>query len=222
MHQFGIAPDTIKGPLEANQVFVFGSNQRGRHGAGAALFAHQCYGALEGQGYGLQGQSFAVPTKDMWIKTLPIAFVQNNIRIALREMLHDTSHVWIWSAVGCGLAGLTTEDVVVPFMEVSPEAKHDHILLPRRYLDTMQIVRAWEALRGAGLTTSRGPGEVADPLNRLMFYLAHYLNADLQVGIEQVSDMLNAACLGGLEKLRNKLDTEAARCRKDGITKPGS
>jgi hypothetical protein len=46
------------------EIFVFGSNLAGRHGAGAALAALKDHGAIYGRGEGLQGQSYAIPTKD--------------------------------------------------------------------------------------------------------------------------------------------------------------
>lgn len=51
--------------LKENQIFVFGSNTQGRHGKGAALFAKQNCGAIYGQARGLQGQSYAIVTKDL-------------------------------------------------------------------------------------------------------------------------------------------------------------
>jgi len=51
--------------LENNQIFVFGSNTQGRHGKGSALFARQKFGAIYGQPKGLQGQSYAIVTKDL-------------------------------------------------------------------------------------------------------------------------------------------------------------
>lgn len=57
-------------------VFTFGSNESGIHGAGAARVAVQHYGAVYGVGYGHQGNSFAVPTKDWEIQTLPFDVVK--------------------------------------------------------------------------------------------------------------------------------------------------
>jgi len=54
--------------LAPNQIFVFGSNPEGRHGAGAAKYAKDNFGAMYGQGEGLQGQSYALPTKDLRVK----------------------------------------------------------------------------------------------------------------------------------------------------------
>lgn len=57
--------------LEDNQVFVFGSNTQGRHGKGAALWALNNAGAIYGQAKGLQGQSYAIITKDLTKKVHP-------------------------------------------------------------------------------------------------------------------------------------------------------
>lgn len=46
-------------------IFVFGSNLEGRHGAGAAKIAREQFGAKYGQGEGLQGNAYAIPTKDL-------------------------------------------------------------------------------------------------------------------------------------------------------------
>lgn len=51
--------------LEPNQVFTFGSNTQGRHGAGAALYAKNKFGAKYGQPRGMQGQCYAIVTKDL-------------------------------------------------------------------------------------------------------------------------------------------------------------
>ena len=51
-----------------NIVFVFGSNPEGRHGAGAAKVAREQFGAIYGQGEGLQGNAYALPTKDLRVQ----------------------------------------------------------------------------------------------------------------------------------------------------------
>ena len=53
---------------DANTIFVFGSNPEGRHGAGAAKVAREKFGAIYGQGEGLQGNAYALPTKDLRVK----------------------------------------------------------------------------------------------------------------------------------------------------------
>lgn len=53
---------------EQDVIFIFGSNPEGRHGKGAAYVARQFFGAKYGQGEGLQGNSYALPTKDLRVK----------------------------------------------------------------------------------------------------------------------------------------------------------
>lgn len=48
--------------LKEDEIFVFGSNLAGAHGGGAARVAYNKFGAVWGQGVGLQGQSYGIPT----------------------------------------------------------------------------------------------------------------------------------------------------------------
>lgn len=57
--------------LEKNEILVFGSNTQGRHGLGSALLAREKYDAIYGQAEGLQGQSYAIVTKDLTKKIHP-------------------------------------------------------------------------------------------------------------------------------------------------------
>jgi hypothetical protein len=56
--------------LGENEVFVFGSNLNGHHGGGAARTAYKRFGAVWGQGVGLQGQSYAIPTMQDGVETI--------------------------------------------------------------------------------------------------------------------------------------------------------
>ena len=66
----GSTTKTYSGQIspDENTVFVFGSNLEGRHGAGAAKVAKEHFGAVYGQSEGLQGNSYAIPTKDLRVK----------------------------------------------------------------------------------------------------------------------------------------------------------
>ena len=57
--------------LGENGIFVFGSNTQGRHGKGAALTAKNMFKAVYGRAKGLQGQSYAIVTKDLTKSTHP-------------------------------------------------------------------------------------------------------------------------------------------------------
>ena len=60
-------------------IFVFGSNIRGIHGAGAALYARQHCGAICERGVGPQGRSYAIPTKDDNLRPLPLDVIGNYV-----------------------------------------------------------------------------------------------------------------------------------------------
>ena len=62
-------PDRIS-ELKDNEIFVFGSNLAGHHGGGAARLAYNRFGAVWGQGEGLQGQSYAIPTMQGGVETI--------------------------------------------------------------------------------------------------------------------------------------------------------
>lgn len=85
-------------------IFVFESNEAGIHGAGAAKFALS-KGAVMGVGFGRQGKTFAIPTKDWSIGHLELPVIQHYVErfIAYAEKHPDT--VFHVTAIGCGLAG---------------------------------------------------------------------------------------------------------------------
>ena len=62
--------------LNPSQIFVFGSNTQGRHGKGNALLAYEKFGAIYGQPEGLQGQSYAIITKDLTKSSHPSRTVE--------------------------------------------------------------------------------------------------------------------------------------------------
>ncbi len=103
-------PDKIT-KLKKNQVFVFGSNEAGIHGAGAAKLAGEKFGAKMGMGYGLQGQSFAIPTKDTFIRTLSLDKIEFYIYSFLSEVMEYPDTEFLVTKIGCGLAGYSEEEI---------------------------------------------------------------------------------------------------------------
>ncbi len=93
-----------------NEVFVFGSNLAGHHGAGAARAALTHFGAIYGQGVGLQGQSYAIPTMQGGIDTI-IPYVEEFIQFA-KEHPEKTFFV---TRIGCGIAGFTDGQIAPLF-----------------------------------------------------------------------------------------------------------
>lgn len=100
-------------------IFVFGSNLAGRHGKGAALFARQKCGATYGQGEGLQGDSYAIPTKDAQLRTLPLSEVQKHVETFL-DFARQFNAIFTVTRIGCGLAGYQDADIAPMFAAAQP------------------------------------------------------------------------------------------------------
>lgn len=114
----------------SNHIFVFGSNRRGIHGAGAALYAKQHYGAIKGVFIGRAGDSYAIPTKDEQFRTLSLTTIGNSVNFlgnivrgknSARENRSSTMnippHIYIITRIGCGLAGYRDEDIAPMFID---------------------------------------------------------------------------------------------------------
>lgn len=98
------------------KVFVFGSNLAGRHGAGAALYARQHHGAIYGKGVGLQGNSYAIPTKDFNIKTLSLHIIEKHVREFKEFATNHPDMFFNVTRIGCGLAGYTDKQIAPMFI----------------------------------------------------------------------------------------------------------
>jgi hypothetical protein len=96
-------------------IFVFGSNLAGRHGKGAALHARQNHGAIYGHGVGRQGNSYAIPTKDGALRTLPLAVIHDHVRDFIEYAAVRPSLRFQVTAIGTGLAGYRHEDIAPMF-----------------------------------------------------------------------------------------------------------
>lgn len=101
------------------EIFVFGSNLAGIHGAGAAKTAYKRYGARWNQGMGLHGQSYALPTKDRALQTLPLGEIRTHIRHFLCFAQNNPTMKFFLTRIGCGLAGYTDAEIA-PLFEDAP------------------------------------------------------------------------------------------------------
>ena len=111
-----VTPENIRA-LKPNQVFVFGSNLAGHHAAGAALHAFINYGAIGGQGEGIMGNCYALPTKDAQIQTLPLETIQFYVDQLHSVVTRFLETEFLITAVGTGLAGLTVEQMAPMFRD---------------------------------------------------------------------------------------------------------
>lgn len=96
--------------LEPDEIFVFGSNLEGNHAGGAARVALERFRAIMGQGVGIQGQSYAIPTMQGGIETIK-PYVDQFIDLAW-EWDQNTFYV---TRIGCGIAGFTDEEIAPLF-----------------------------------------------------------------------------------------------------------
>jgi hypothetical protein len=106
--------------MNNKKVFVFGSNLAGRHGKGAALTAYRNHGAIYGQGMGLQGNSYAIPTKDEEINTLPLHKIKQYVDVFIKFAILNPEMKFEVTRIGCGLAGYEDHDVA-PMFKNAPE-----------------------------------------------------------------------------------------------------
>lgn len=101
-------------------IFVFGSNRAGRHGAGAALTARRHHGAVYGQGEGRQGDSYAIPTKDVELRTLNLHVIKGSVGEFLDYARAHPRLKFFVTRVGCGLAGYADYQIA-PLFKGAPE-----------------------------------------------------------------------------------------------------
>lgn len=99
----------------SNQIFVFGSNLAGRHGAGSAKEAWANHGALWGRGVGRSGNSYAIPTKDAQLKTLPLHKIEPYVEEFVEYAREHPELIFNVVAIGCGLAGCKPEQIAPMF-----------------------------------------------------------------------------------------------------------
>lgn len=98
------------------EIFVFGSNLAGVHGAGAAREALMTYGAVMHKGVGLCGQSYALPTKDYKIQTMRLSIIGVYVTRFIRFASAHPELEFYVSAVGCGLAGYDHSQIAPLFI----------------------------------------------------------------------------------------------------------
>ena len=116
------------------KIFVFGSNLAGRHGAGSAMAAKNKHGATEGQGIGLQGEAYAIPTKDYYLKTISLESIQKYVAEFIVFAEEHPEMEFNIVAIGCGLAGYRPEQIA-PMFKTSPPNCH----LPHEFSRINQI-----------------------------------------------------------------------------------
>lgn len=129
MYNREFTPAWIK-ELKENEVFVFGSNLGGFHGGGAARVALEQFGAVWGQGVGLQGKSYAIPTMHGGVDVIK-PYVDEFIAFA-RE--HREMRFFV-TPIGCGIAGFTVEEMAPLFAAAIDD---ENIILPEGFVKIIE------------------------------------------------------------------------------------
>ena len=122
-----VTPDRIT-TLSEGQIFVFGSNAAGMHGGGAAYTAMQRFGAILGQGDGLQGQSYAISTME------GMEPMRQNILRFIGFARQHPELTFLVTSIGCGIAGYKVRDVAPLF---APAVELKNVWLPKDFWEVL-------------------------------------------------------------------------------------
>ena len=117
--------------LEPNQIFTYGANAAGIHGAGAAKLALR-WGAKMGQ-YGLVGQTYGIPTKDHNIRTLPLDKIQVHVNDFLATAFSHPEYEFLVTKIGTGLAAIPISDIAPLFKAVKTTGVFEIVILPEEF-----------------------------------------------------------------------------------------
>ena len=126
MYNREYTPDRIS-ELKENEIFVFGSNLAGAHGGGAARFAYRRFGAVWGEGVGLHGRTYAIPTMQGGVDTVK-PYVDDFILFS-KEHKELT---FLVTRIGCGIAGFRNEEIAPLFKEAICV---ENIILPKEFVE---------------------------------------------------------------------------------------
>lgn len=115
--------------LRENEIFVFGSNLAGAHGGGAAWLAYNRFGAVWGEGVGMHGRTYAIPTMQGGVDTIK-PYVDDFILFAKehREL------TFLVTRIGCGIAGFRDEEIAPLFREAICV---ENIILPKEFVENI-------------------------------------------------------------------------------------
>ena len=125
MYNRAYTPERIS-ELKENEIFVFGSNLAGAHGGGAARLAYNRFGAVWGEGVGLHGQTYAIPTMQGGVDTIK-PYVDAFIRFAKEH----NRLTFLVTRIGCGMAGFRDEEIAQLFTDAIDV---ENVILPKEFV----------------------------------------------------------------------------------------
>lgn len=133
MDHLRYTPDNISS-LGEDEIFVFGSNLAGNHAGGAARVALERFGAVMGQGVGIQGRSYAIPTMQGGVESIR-PYVDDFFELA--EEWDQTT--FLVTRIGCGIAGFTDEEIA-PLFDRALDMYN--VVLPESFVRILQAGRS--------------------------------------------------------------------------------
>ncbi|BCU08411.1 hypothetical protein Atep_30880 (plasmid) [Allochromatium tepidum] len=208
-------PTHKDGALPLNgEIFVFGSNLAGRHGAGAARVARERFGAIPGRGIGRMGQSYALPTKDADLNVLPLEVIEEHIRSFVEYVRAHPEQRFFLTRVGCGLAGYDAREIAPLFYDLTPT----QVSVPRPW-------KPWictHARTYAGIGSRNTPAEILRRMTRIAERLsvhgytlrsgaAEGADCAFEAGADRCEIYLPWPGFNGHESERHHLSDEAMR-----------
>jgi hypothetical protein len=116
--------------MKVDEIFVFGSNLHGMHMGGAARLAYERFGAIWGQGVGLQGRSYAIPTMQGGVETIA-PYVDEFLEFATKH----PELKFLVTRIGCGIAAFTPDEIAPLFVSA---LEQKNVILPKDFVDILQ------------------------------------------------------------------------------------
>ena len=129
MYNRDYTPERIS-ELSKNEIFVFGSNLSGSHGGGAAMAAFRKFGAIWGQGVGLQGRSYGIPTMHGGVEAIR-PYVDEFVAFA---KLHPELRFLVTKVV-CGIAGFSVDEMAPLFRDALDV---ENVILPMEFVEVLE------------------------------------------------------------------------------------
>ena len=159
---------------QQQEIFVFGSNLSGIHGAGAARHAMKHHGATMFQGIGLQGSSYALPTKGVNISFMPLEEIGWHVDAFIEFAKSRPDLTFRVTRVGCGLAGFKDTEIAPLFKDA---LELPNVRLPkgwRHYITTGEVVPFHDEAEDEPVQISYGQAlaETKESIGRFKDFLA--------------------------------------------------
>lgn len=136
-------PDAIGNTLGDKAILVFGSNTEGRHGKGLAKLAYDHYGAVWGRAKGLQGQSYAIVTKNLNIgeRSIKKSYIGEQLQELIEFARQYKEYKFYITKIGTGLAGYSEQEIEKLFNILDSLNIPDNVILPKEFDKRDEIIK---------------------------------------------------------------------------------